>query len=131
MKKEPQKMYCFTVPSGKLLLRRSGYIFCTANSPWTKDGTKADLTLNLYAHYLAKQEFEKGKGKYSCVETELSCCIGRPDVLVKIIYTLASDGSKLLKCEYTDIRPSSLIKEYKLDKPLYAERCMNGLFLEF
>lgn len=98
-------------------------------SPWTKDGTKADLTLNLYAHYLAKQEFEKGKGKYSCVETELSCCIGRPEVLVKIIYTLASDGSKLLKCEYTDIRPSSLIKEYKLDKPLYAERCMNGLFL--
>lgn len=130
-KKEPQKMYCFTVPSGKLLLRRNGYIFCTANSPWTKDGTKADLTLNLYAHYLAKKEFEKGKGKYSCVETELSCCIGRPDVLVKIIYTLASDGSKLLKCEYTDIRPSSLIKEYKLDKPLYAERCMNGLFLEF
>lgn len=97
-------------------------------SPWTKDGTKADLTLNLYAHYLAKQEFEKGKGEYSSVETELSCCIGRPEVLVKIIYTVASDGSKLLKCEYTDIRPSSLIKEYKLDKPLYAERCMNGLF---
>lgn len=76
-------------------------------------------------------EFEKGKGEYSYVETELSCCIGRPEVLVKIIYTLASDGSKLLKCEYKDIRPSSLIEEYKLDKPLYAERCMNGLFLEF
>ena len=43
-------------------------------SPWTKDGSKADLTLNLYARKLARQYAEE----YGCdVYTSLACCIGK------------------------------------------------------
>lgn len=129
-KKEPQKMYCFTVPSGKLLLRRSGYIFCTANSPWTKDGTKADLTLNLYAKDLAKsiyQEREKDK-KCAKVETELSCCIGQSKV--RAVIKLLDEHGNVYDTweEYKDVLPSSLIAKYKLRQPIYAEMCEKGLF---
>ena len=42
-------------------------------SPWTKDGSKADLTLNLFAKDIAKQWSEKIDGE---VFTSGACCIG-------------------------------------------------------
>lgn len=130
-KKQPQKMYCFTVPSGKLLLRRNGYIFCTANSPWTKDGSKADLTLNLYAYDVAKQAFKNlsdGTFKPHHVETELSCCIGKRDVTIT---TTAFDDFGVpfyTGTEKKKVKPSTLIKKYGLDKPVFFEMNEKGLF---
>lgn len=128
-KKEPQKMYCFTVPSGKLLLRRSGYIFCTANSPWTKDGSKADLSLNILAYELARQSFyELSEIEPHHIEVELSCCIGKKKILMQ---TSAYDGDGVLLhtfSEEEDVAPSTLIKRYKLNEPNYMTLCMEGLF---
>lgn len=128
-KEEPQKMYCFTVPSGMLLLRRNNYIFCTANSPWTKDGTKADLTLNIFAHDLAKQAFIQLKDiQPHQVEVELSCCIGQKTVLMQLT-AFDNEGNIIFKnAESQNVAPSTLIQRYNLDTPVYAMMCRDGLF---
>lgn len=130
-KKEPQKMYCFTVPSGMLLLRRNNYIFCTGNSPWTKDGTKADLSLNLLAFDLAKDYFNELKEMEAPVhhtEVELSCCIGRKEVLMQLI-AYDEEGNPFHRMnDLKTIKHSELIKRYHLDKPIYAQLCREGLF---
>ena len=91
--------------------------------PWTKDGTKADLTLNLLARRLALQA---ARGYEREIYTSIACCIGRPEV--EISYRDA-DGpmASLTKV----IRPEELIREYRLDTPIYASMCMWGLFGEF
>ena len=128
-KEDPQKMYCFTVPSGMLLLRRNNYIFCTANSPWTKDGSKADLSLNILAYELARQSFyELSEIEPHHIEVELSCCIGKKKILMQ---TSAYDGDGVLLhtfSEEEDVAPSTLIKRYKLNEPNYMTLCMEGLF---
>lgn len=130
-KKEPQKMYCFTVPSGKLLLRRSGYIFCTANSPWTKDGTKADLTLNLLAYEIAREYFNEMVAINAPIhhtETELSCCIGRKEVLMQITAFDEYGNPFHRSNEIKTIKHGELIKRYKLNKPVFTILCREGLF---
>lgn len=103
-------------------------------SPWTKDGTKADLTLNLYAYEQAKKSFKDFKeigAPIQRVETELSSCIGKAQVLVQ---TIAYDYEGIVV--YNDsviqrLNPQTLIKRYKLDKPIYANMCREGLFSIF
>ena len=100
-------------------------------SPWTKDGTKADLTLNLLAHELAKDYFYEMKQMDAPVhhtEAELSCCIGRKEVLMQMT---AFDESGSPFHRINDMKPvkySDLIKGYKLNKPVYAQMCREGLF---
>lgn len=131
-KKEPQEMYCFTVPSGNLLLRRNNYIFCTGNSPWTKDSTKADLTLNIFAHELAKASFEELQEiAPHRVETELSCCIGKKAILLQLTAYDNEDNVIYRHSENQNIGPSVLTKRYMLDKPTYTQLCRDGLFYMF
>lgn len=133
-KKEPQKMYCFTVPSGMLLLRRNGYIFCTGNSPWTKDATKADLTLNLYAHDIAREYFKEMKKDgvpVARVETELSSCIGKTQVLIQVNAYDANGIVLFSDAQSRRVKPETLIKQYGLDKPVFAKLCRDGLFSIF
>lgn len=129
IKLQPQNMYCFTVPSGMLLLRRNGYIFCTGNSPWTKDGTKADLTLNLYARQRAIQELKKHtlKNAHHCLY-QLCCCIGRSNLIGTC--RLYDDFGVLIESfsEELDIKPSELIEKYGLKKPIYFNMCRDGMF---
>lgn len=130
VKKEPQKMYCFTVPSGKLLLRRNNYIFCTANSPWTKDGTKADLALNIFAKDLARDYYIRNQNNVNIehVETELSCEIGGTSVLA-VIKAFDFNGNKIDQFEKkAEVTPEMLIPKYRLNKPIYSEMCERGLF---
>lgn len=100
-------------------------------SPWTKDGTKADLTLNILAHELAKEYFEEMKQLESPVhhtEVELSCCIGRKEVLMQFT---AYDKDGYPFHSSNDMRPikhSDLIRTYKLNKPVYTMLCREGLF---
>ena len=91
-------------------------------SPWTKDATKADLTLNLYARRLAVENLADNDE----VWVYLSSCIGKAEL-----------PSAVLKCRKGNIisernlqiesRPSVLIKKLGLDKPVYAALCRNGL----
>ena len=92
-------------------------------SPWTKDGTKADLTLNLYARQLAVEHL----GDNDECFVYLSSCIGRSELPSGTIKTV-KNGQTHLSDLYSNMPPSSLIKWFELNKPRFAKMCMNGLF---
>lgn len=93
-------------------------------SPWTKDASKADLTLNIEARRLAKQYAEQ----YQCdVYTSLACCIGKQEV----DFSICDDADNILDEGTILIAPEDLRQAYNLDKPIYASMCRWGLFGEF
>ena len=93
-------------------------------SPWTKDASKADLTLNIEARRLAKQYAEQ----YQCdVYTSLACCIGKQEV----DFYIGDDADNILDEGTILIAPEDLRQAYNLDKPIYASMCRWGLFGEF
>ncbi len=93
-------------------------------SPWTKDASKADLTLNLAARKLAKNYALQNQCD---TYVSLACCIGKQEVDV-----LIKDGADniLVEGNWT-IDPQELRKAYKLDTPIYASMCRWGLFGEY
>lgn len=91
-------------------------------SPWTKDGTKADLTLNIYARQLA---LENLKDNDECF-VYLSSCIGRSELPSGLIKTI-KNGKETLSDLWGCQKPSQLIKLFSLDKPIYAKLCRHGL----
>ena len=98
-------------------------------SPWTKDGTKADLVLNLYARQRAIQELKSHTlmNAHHCVY-QLCCCIGRSHLIGT--YKVYDDFGVLVASlsEELDIKPSELIEKYGLKKPIYFDMCKNGMF---
>lgn len=90
-------------------------------SPWTKDGSKADLTLNLFAKDIAKQWSEKIDGE---AFTSVACCIGSRVIDI----TVQDSNKKILETKTFEVSPTDLIKRYNLDTPIYADLCRNGLF---
>lgn len=92
-------------------------------SPWTKDGTKADLSLNLLARAKALSYIEHFP---DCPEVfcAISCRIGSP--LILVVFT-DRQGNELLS--YRDsVKPEELIREFRLDQPRFAAMCRDGLF---
>lgn len=91
-------------------------------APFSKDGSKADLTLNLLVRYLAKKEaFKSGKA----VETAIACCIGKKEIIV----TSHILGADIVKSEHLSISPSELIDTFDLNV-LSSGRCACGVSLE-
>ena len=91
-------------------------------SPWTKDASKADLTLNLYARKLAVENL---KDNDECF-VYLSSCIGKselPSAEIKLI----QDGVATTKALNVDLTPSELIESLGLRNPVYAKLCKEGL----
>jgi S-adenosylmethionine synthetase len=91
-------------------------------SPWTKDGTKADLTLNLKARQIAFNALCSFNIDYAKVQ--LACCIGKPDVS----FTIFGADRKVISKGSQIMRPSELITHFNLDKPVFADLCRFGLF---
>lgn len=89
-------------------------------SPWTKDGTKADLALNLKARQIA---IEKSKKYNTTVYVAMSCCIGKSEVDVVV---LDSHNYQLEHWTQT-MRPRDIVEELGLSKPMFANRCKEGL----
>lgn len=91
-------------------------------SPWTKDATKADLTLNLYARHLAVENLADNDE----VWVYLSSCIGQYCLPSAVLKWRKKDvfGEQSLPVE---ARPSVLIKRFGLNKPVYAKLCREGL----
>ena len=91
-------------------------------SPWTKDGTKADLALNIYARQKAREAVYKyGLDLCYC---GISCCIGRKEIGITIIDRNMNEVSS-----WIEARPAcEIIEELGLREPTFADRCMNGLF---
>lgn len=94
-------------------------------SPWAKDGTKADVALNLLARRMAKEQILASPESYSGIcFCGLSCAIGKS--LVKGVYKDA-DGNVKSKFEI-DLPTYQVIADLNLDKPGYFNRVSNGLF---
>lgn len=91
-------------------------------SPWTKDGTKADLTLNLFARHLAKQYLEDNDECF----VYLSSCIGRADLPSSVVKTI-KNGVATAKSISVVHTPKDLIEMFKLNTPVYARLCREGL----
>ena len=91
-------------------------------SPWTKDGSKADLTLNLYARQLAVENLQDNDECF----VYLSSCIGRSDLPSATIKTI-KDGQEENRSLWCNQKPKTLIKYLGLDKPVYAKLCKKGL----
>ena len=90
-------------------------------SPWTKDAGKADLTLNLYARYLAL--------KYLADNDEcfvyLSSCIGRSELPSARVETVR-EGKHYSQDIQIKQTPREIIRLLGLDKPVYARLCRDG-----
>lgn len=95
-------------------------------SPWTKDASKADLTLNLYARKLAVDHL---KDNDECF-VYLSSCIGRCDLPSAVLKTI-KNGVLTESCLQIDKKPFELIAELGLDKPVFAALCRDGLVQKF
>ena len=91
-------------------------------SPWTKDPSKADLTLNIYARALACQYL----GNNDECFVYLSSCIGHSKMPSCMIKTLKNGVQNKFKLN-TNPKPSTLIKRYGLDKPIYTQLCRTGI----
>ena len=91
-------------------------------SPWTKDGTKADLTLNLYARYLALEHLADNDECF----VYLSSCIGRADLPSALIKTV-KNGVMTCSDLICNVTPDALIEKFGLRRPIYAQLCRYGL----
>ncbi|MDD4556343.1 MAG: methionine adenosyltransferase domain-containing protein [Alphaproteobacteria bacterium] len=91
-------------------------------SPWTKDASKADLTLNLYARKLA---LENLKDNDECF-VYLSSCIGRAELPSATFKTIKNGIVQETELSFNK-KPSEVIAELELNKPVFAELCRNGL----
>ena len=92
-------------------------------SPWTKDGTKADLSLNLLARARALSYLEHHP---DCDEVHcaISCHIGSPEITVAFF-----NGKMEELLSYREnVTPAQVIEEFRLREPRYAEMCREGLF---
>ena len=91
-------------------------------SPWTKDGSKADLTLNLYARQLAVENLQDNDECF----VYLSSCIGKAELPSGLIKTI-KDGKEENRSLWCNQKPKTLVKYLGLDKPVYAKLCKKGL----
>lgn len=91
-------------------------------SPWTKDASKADLTLNLYARKLAVEYLKDNDECFVC----LSSCIGRCDLPSAVLKTI-KDGVVTESCLQINKKPFELITELGLNKPVFSKLCCDGL----
>lgn len=91
-------------------------------SPWTKDFTKADLTLNAYARHLAV-DFIRKQSDYPGVKVKISCCIGSPVIYV----TLFDLHGNEINSEKRVLSPAQAIKELNFDKISLSFLCAKGI----
>ena len=98
-----------------------GELHVGGGSPWTKDGSKADLTLNLFAREMARKY---AKEQNQPVKVSVACCIGRSE----IDYVVETACGEEITDGKMNVTPKELIRQYDLNKPIFASMCTFGLF---
>lgn len=101
-----------------------GELHVGGGSPWTKDGSKADLTLNLFAREMARKY---ARDTNQPVKVSVACCIGRSE----IDYVVETTCGEEITDGTMNVTPKELIRQYDLNKPIFASMCTFGLFGEF
>ena len=98
-----------------------GELHVGGGSPWTKDGSKADLTLNLFARSMARVH---ARIKRCPVKVSIACCIGRSE----IDYVVETACGEEITHGKLDVTPKELIEKFKLNTPIFTSMCTFGLF---
>lgn len=96
---------------------------------WGKDGTKADVTLNLYARYRSLKTILDRGGVFDKVYTKIGCCIGQS----KCLLSQEDQDHEVFNEETIDIIPSETTKLFGLDGSIpnmFWSLCENGLFTQ-
>ena len=96
-------------------------------SPWGKDATKADVTLNIAARYFALKELLSNPERET-VYCKIACCIGQSKCLI----AYSDENHKVFKQEQRDIVPSEIIHTFGLDgtasDSMFFTLCKQDLF---
>ena len=90
-------------------------------SPWGKDATKADVTLNLLARRLARQAVRRGTSP--TVYCSIACCIGLPDIRVELM----DGGHRPIDSYILSHAPEYYIEQLDLREPRFERRCRDGI----
>lgn len=91
-------------------------------SPWTKDASKADVTLNFYARKLALEYLQNNDECF----VYLSSCIGQAKLPSATAKTIKKGIPTATTIEFNK-KPFELVEELDLNKPIYAKLCRNGI----
>ncbi len=94
---------------------------------WGKDGTKADVTLNLAARYNAMLQMLQHPERPATF-CKISCCIGKPECLVSFFEKNKDEPYHESK---VTLLPSELKQKFGLDGSvpgMFWSMCENGLF---
>lgn len=98
-------------------------------SPYGKDATKADVTLNIAARYFALKELLSNRERET-VYCKIACCIGQSKCLV----TYSDKNNEVFKQEVQIIVPSETIHKFGLDgsrrEDMFFHLCNEDLFTE-
>ena len=112
------------VTGRKLAVDFYGGEFQVGGGAVVKDGTKADVSLNLYARKLA---LKYARERNEPIKVSLGCCIGQSEV----DYSIETPCGDVIETGVMDLRPRKVIRELGLDKPIYFSMHNFGLFGEF
>lgn len=93
-------------------------------SPWTKDGTKADVALNLWARKTAVEFIRKHPELGKCY-VSISCCIGQSRIRV----TEYNSKMEALFSRVENEPAGNVIRALDLREPRFAAKCRHGLFI--
>ncbi len=91
-------------------------------SPWAKDASKADVSLNIFARKLAVSHLKDNDEAF----VYLSSCIGK-DKLPSAILKTIKDGISSYKILNEDFSPQAVIPYLGLNKPVFTQLCRNGI----
>jgi hypothetical protein len=126
---EDNLMYCFTVPSGMLVLRRNNNVFITGNSG--KDPSKVDRSGAYYARYVAKNIIAAGLASKIEIQVAYAIGVAKPvSIMIDTFGTNIIPEDKIIKLieKHFDFRPANIIKELDLRKPIYKQTACYGHF---
>jgi len=96
-------------------------------SPWTKDPSKADVTLNILANTVAR-DVATTTPYAKEVFVYLSSCIGRKELCNADVKIITKDGGEEWTKSDIVANPSQIIETLGLKAPVWASKCMVGLF---
>ncbi|MBR2299641.1 MAG: methionine adenosyltransferase domain-containing protein [Alphaproteobacteria bacterium] len=91
-------------------------------SPWAKDASKADVSLNILARKLAVQNLHDNDEVF----VYLSSCIGRSELPSATLKCIKNDKTTWKNLE-GDFSPRAVIKNLGLNKPVFADLCRKGI----
>ena len=91
-------------------------------SPWAKDASKADVSLNILARRLATQNLKDNDEIF----VYLSSCIGKSDLPSATVKTIKNSVETWQTLD-DDFSPKAVIQKLGLNKPVFADLCRKGI----